>query len=113
MKKIKVRKLKKREVFLSLLLGEILLGIGLITSLFLLNQHYSNMQKERNVGLASLSAWESKIKKFPNQPQAYVAASLYALRLNDRQKAHEYATKAVFLDPSLEKLTQLQDLLGK
>lgn len=105
--------IKKKELLIALIASEVFLCLGLLTCLILLSQYYAAAQAERRATLASLAMWENRIKKFPNQPQTYIAASLYALKLNDTQKATEYAQKAVFLDPSLSQVTQLQDLLEK
>lgn len=109
----KMLNIQKKNILVASIIGEVILGIGLLASLVLLYFQYSQVQAERKVELAALNVWELRIKTHPNQPQAYVAASLHALKLNDSQKALEYAQKAVFLDPSLSKLIQVQELLGK
>lgn len=76
--------------------------------LFQFSKEYSAVSNERVVKEKALLYWESVITKYPNLPDAYYKAAVYALGLNKKEKALEFLQKAIFLDPEFKEAKLLE-----
>lgn len=75
--------------------------------LFQLSGNYVAVVKEKAGKEQALSYWENVLSKSPNLPDAYYKAAVYALSLNQKEKARGYIEKALFLDPEFEEAKAL------
>lgn len=98
-------------------IGLIFLSIMLVAFSLLavyLYIHYFNVKNKWLAARDNFSYWQEVAKLQDNSPDAYYQAAVYALQINDKQKALEDLNRAVDLDPGFEKAIKLRDsMLGK
>lgn len=99
-----------RLILIYSIITTVLLGL----LLFYIWDAYEVSYQQKTVLEASLSYWENIIDTHPNFPDAYFNASLYAFRLENKEKAYIYIEKALILDPLFTEAKKLRtDILEK
>lgn len=105
-----VLKNKKKYLLIILVLEGLFLVGFLTTSLFLFNK-YTLRQEKRTAALKKLVSWEKEAAKYPTYPEVYYNAALYAEAVGDKQKALEYVSRSILLNPNFEASKKLQQKL--
>lgn len=105
-----VLKNEKTYFVVILILELIFLLSFLITSLFLVRE-YLLLKEKRTFVLQELVFWEKETTKYPTYPEVYYNAALYAQTVGDGQKAFEYVSHSLLLNPNFEASKKLQQEL--
>lgn len=68
---------------------------------------YTQVFGQRERILEKLTYWEEVVRKYPNYPDGYYNAAIFAYVLKDKEKARVYVEKAIKLDSGFKQAKQL------
>jgi tetratricopeptide (TPR) repeat protein len=84
--------------------------VFLLTLVFLVAV-YKTIQQQREYLLKKASYWQRVTEKYPNFPDAFYETARYYFALGEKEKAFDFAEKALFLDPQFSAAQSLKKML--